>query len=212
MRLPCLILALSLLAVGAAGQTAWDRSVNEWVAGQFPDKDIPEFEEYVQYLPSAMHLGLGLAGANCRNGAWDRVIESAIGHAVCIITVKSAKAIVGTKRPDENRRDSFPSGHTAIAFTGAGLCGYEYGIGWGVGAYALGTTVGAMRLYHNHHWLSDVLVGAGVGILSAGAGIGLREPVKKLFGIDTSGSREMAFLPSYNPWGGGWSFSFGLVF
>ena len=32
--------------------------------------------------------------------------------------------------------------------------------------YAMASTVGSIRMLENHHWLSDVLAGAGLGILS----------------------------------------------
>lgn len=33
--------------------------------------------------------------------------------------------------------------------------------------YAVAAGVGAMRVYNNKHWCSDILAGAGIGILSA---------------------------------------------
>jgi membrane-associated phospholipid phosphatase len=45
----------------------------------------------------------------------------------------------------------------------------EYGhrsILYSIGAYTVATGVGAMRVMNNRHWVSDVLVGAGIGILS----------------------------------------------
>jgi membrane-associated phospholipid phosphatase len=45
----------------------------------------------------------------------------------------------------------------------------EYGhksIWYSIGGYSIATTVGVMRVIGNRHWLSDVFVGAGIGILS----------------------------------------------
>ena len=36
-----------------------------------------------------------------------------------------------------------------------------------IAGYTVATGVGIMRMYNNRHWASDVLAGAGVGILSA---------------------------------------------
>jgi membrane-associated phospholipid phosphatase len=74
-----------------------------------------------------------------------------------------------TTRPDGSDRLSFPSGHTAIAFCAASLVHQEFRARsqWpGIGAYAVASTVGAFRMLNDRHWQSDVLVGAGIGILS----------------------------------------------
>ena len=65
--------------------------------------------------------------------------------------------------------NSFPSGHTFTAFTGAEILRREYGeeYPWiAVAGYAVAVTVAAMRVYNNRHWLGDVCAGAGLGILS----------------------------------------------
>lgn len=75
------------------------------------------------------------------------------------------------------RYSSFFSGHTSTAFTGAGLvCAHHQGLAlYGNRAAdlatcgaALGaaTTVGMLRMVADKHYLSDVLLGAGVGLLS----------------------------------------------
>jgi membrane-associated phospholipid phosphatase len=72
---------------------------------------------------------------------------------------------------------SFFSGHTSLAFTGAGLiCAHHlnldlYGsraadVAMCGTALAAATTVGALRLAGDRHYLTDVLVGAGVGFAS----------------------------------------------
>lgn len=72
---------------------------------------------------------------------------------------------------------SFLSGHTSIAFTGAGLtCAHHrnlplYGGGWPdvaicVAALAAASTTGALRLMSDNHYASDVLLGVGVGLAS----------------------------------------------
>ncbi len=53
---------------------------------------------------------------------------------------------------------------------GAELVRIEYGGWYGVGAYAVATTVGFMRMYNGKHYFHDVVAGAGVGILSARIG------------------------------------------
>ena len=100
------------------------------------------------------------------------------------------KGVLGRSRPyvtnDTNPRDfkfgkgfsgedrsSFPSGHTTIAFAAAASVTSEAqriwpGHAWLVGPVMYGgaTLVGLSRMYHNLHWASDVVLGAGVGTFS----------------------------------------------
>jgi membrane-associated phospholipid phosphatase len=69
---------------------------------------------------------------------------------------------------------SFPSGHTTAAFALAtSLTAETHRLHphatWLVGAtsYSIATGVGFARVYTDHHWASDVALGAGIGTLSA---------------------------------------------
>jgi membrane-associated phospholipid phosphatase len=62
---------------------------------------------------------------------------------------------------------SFPSGHTAIAFSVAGALSNEIPGPWDdVGLYGLATATGLSRINDNKHWLTDVVAGAAVGIVA----------------------------------------------
>jgi len=65
--------------------------------------------------------------------------------------------------------DSFPSGHTATAFSLATVVAMQYSDhAWvPITAYAVAAGVGFSRLSGNHHWLSDVVIGGVVGHLIA---------------------------------------------
>ena len=68
---------------------------------------------------------------------------------------------------------SFPSGHTATAFTSACLLYKEYGpkSSWiGVAAFLPAFITGLSRQLNNRHWLSDVVGGAVIGILMVEVG------------------------------------------
>ena len=73
----------------------------------------------------------------------------------------------------------------------------EYGWGWGAGAYAVATSVAVMRSYNDRHWLSDLFVGAGLGILSAHVGRWLLEPTRSLLGLNGEQSGFQASLSPY---------------
>lgn len=62
----------------------------------------------------------------------------------------------------------------------------EYGhkSSWiGIGAYSVASATGLMRMANNKHWLSDVLTGAGIGILSTEVGYYLADLIFKEKGI-----------------------------
>lgn len=63
----------------------------------------------------------------------------------------------------------FPSGHTANAFRGAEIFHQELKYSHPLlsyGGYLIATTVGILRIYNKDHLLTEVITGAGLGILS----------------------------------------------
>ncbi len=130
-------------------------------------------DDYTQYAPGVVMLGLKAFGVKGRS-SWARML---VGDAVAISlmasVVNTVKHKVSVVRPDGSNDHSFPSGHTATAFMTATMLAKEYGhkSPWvGIAAYATASSTGFMRMANNKHWLSDVLTGAGVGILSTELG------------------------------------------
>jgi hypothetical protein len=84
-----------------------------------------------------------------------------------VVLTEGLKYAVGRPRPYQNpdeRGLSFPSGHTAWAFAGAAYWQRRYGWKTGAPAYALAAAVGYSRVWSKHHYWSDVIAGAAVGI------------------------------------------------
>lgn len=152
-------------------------------------------DEWLQYMPVAFHLGLGFTGVKSRHKFVDRVVVAATAYACEAILVNGIKYSVGEMRPDGTKRNSFPSGHTATAFTGAELVRIEYGNAIGAAAYAVSTAVGVLRVTNNRHWVHDVIAGAGIGILSARVGYWMLPVWKRLFKI-----KENDKAVSVMPW------------
>jgi membrane-associated phospholipid phosphatase len=91
-------------------------------------------------------------------------------EAINGILVMGLKNVTNQERPNGQNRYSLPSGHTAHAFLAASILHSElrHKSQWyGIGAYTIAAGVGAFRMLNNKHWQSDVLVGAGIGILSS---------------------------------------------
>lgn len=185
------------------GHDSFDESIRKWATEDWRgDKPSRRFDDYVQYAPLAMNLGLGFAGVPTEHHWIDRFIETGISYASLTILSRGMKAVINSPRPDGVDNKSFPSGHTGLAFTGAELVRMEYGWGWGGAAYALATSVAFMRLYNNKHWASDLIFGAGLGILCAHIGGWLLEPTKNLFGIKIPDKMQFALAPAVDPFSG----------
>ena len=73
------------------------------------------------------------------------------------------KPLVDRTRPDGGHQ-SFPSGHAASAFAGAGFLQRRYGWRFGAPAYAVASFVGYSRVEAKRHHTSDVVAGAAIGI------------------------------------------------
>ena len=144
------------------------------------------FDNYTQYLPAAVMLGLKTVGVESRD-SWGRMLASdAFSVAIMGIVVNTMKTTTHVMRPDGSNDHSFPSGHTATAFMTATMLTKEYGhlSPWvGIGAYTVASGTGLMRMANNKHWLSDVLTGAGIGILSTEFGYYIADLLFKDKGI-----------------------------
>jgi membrane-associated phospholipid phosphatase len=79
------------------------------------------------------------------------------------------KPVVHRERPDGSNYRSFPSGHSATSFATATVLQEELGWKAGLPAYAIAVWTGASRIYHHKHYVSDVVFGATIGIVSARA-------------------------------------------
>jgi membrane-associated phospholipid phosphatase len=83
--------------------------------------------------------------------------------------IQASKYAVQRHRPDGSSHTSMPSGHSASAFAAATVLRRELGWKVGVPAYAFAAWVAASRMEANRHYLSDVVMGAGIGIAAGHA-------------------------------------------
>lgn len=166
---------------------------NDWL--KYQNKEIRDelqenidhkltIDDFTQYAPMAATYGLKLCGIKGKHGYGDLTIILGTAYALMGSTVCAVKNITKVERPDGSARNSFPSGHTATAFMGAELLRREY---WevspwiGVAGYAIATGTGFFRMYNNRHWLTDVVAGASIGILSVQAAYWLYPAISKTF-------------------------------
>lgn len=109
------------------------------------------------------------------------------------VVVGQLKVHTKVTHPDGSNHHSFPFGHTATAFMTATMMSKEYGFKspwYSIGAYSLATATGLTRMANNKHWLSDILAGAGFGILSTELGYFFADLIFKDKGLNHSSSSE----------------------
>lgn len=172
-------------------------------------------DDYLQYVPVAAYLALDFSGVKARHNMLQRTVVAATSYLFMAAIVNTVKLTVPVLRPDGSAWNSFPSGHTATAFTGAHLLLREYKdtSPWiGIAGYAVAATTGIMRMLNRRHWLSDVVAGAGIGILSVELSYILLPVFDKL--VYGKGKRERSAAMTLAPaFGGGWyGASFACVF
>lgn len=86
--------------------------------------------------------------------------------AVTLGATYALKYAVNDTRPNGGRR-SFPSGHTAWAFTGAAFIHHRYGWEWGLPAELAATAVAVSRVDGDFHRWRDVIASAVIAHTSA---------------------------------------------
>ena len=153
------------------------------------------FDDYLQYLPTAMYLGLSALPTKSKHTFPEKVCVAAVTFIAETALVNGLKYTIREQRPNFAEHNSFPSGHTTTAFAGAELVRTEYGWAYGIPAYVIATGVGFMRLYNDRHWITDTIGGAAVGILSARIGYWMLPLSRKLFNLKSSSA--VALAPVY---------------
>lgn len=145
-----------------------------------------DYDDYLQYAPAALLVGMKVCGVESRS-SWGRMLVSdAFSAGLMAAAVNSLKYSFRVMRPDGSTRNSFPSGHTATAFMTATMLHKEYGhrsLWYSIGGYTLATLTGVTRQLNNRHWMSDVMVGAGIGILATEFGYFLADLIFKEKGL-----------------------------
>ncbi len=165
-----------LIAAGVIemGENRHFRSLRNGFMPSFSNKT----DNWIQYSPAAVMFALKAAGVESRS-SWRKMLAAdAFSIALITAVTRSIKPLAKEERPDESNRHSFPSGHTATAFMCATMLQKEYGhlSPWvGFGAYTVATATGVMRMMNNKHWMSDILAGAGFGVMGTEFGYWLAD-------------------------------------
>ncbi len=174
----------ALFALAAAGGVAF-AAVHDrrWSAVATADhsRRALDLAADVRRLGEPMVVGAGLLAVDgaarwtghYRVGAASERIAVAV--AAASVTTLALKVAVGRSRPDETRdapwnfapvsnHDSFPSGHSTVAFSFVAALDAETRTAWvPILGYPAATLTAWSRLHDRKHWPSDVVAGAAIG-------------------------------------------------
>lgn len=146
-------------------------------------------DDYLQYTPALATFAFKLAGKSGKSDFINSIRIFAISNLMMAGSVLALKKTTGEVRPDGSNNSSFPSGHTATAFASAEFLRQEFKDTaplLSYSGYVAAAATGGIRMYNNKHFFSDVLAGAGIGILSTKAAYWVN---KKLFASKHSQSK-----------------------
>ena len=148
------------------------RSLDEHISEEVQE-GMPAFktriDDYLKYAPTVSVYVLSAVGVKGRHEFLGRTIVLVMSTILSEQIVTSLKHSTHQLRPDGTTYNSFPSGHTVKAFVGAELMHQEFGFRspwYSIAGYSMAGGTALLRIMNNRHWLSDVIAGAGIGILS----------------------------------------------
>ena len=143
------------------------RDVQEWVTDRWNPVDS-KIDDYTQYMPLGILL-LSNAFSGISSEEWKMQAKHIlISQTTTLGVVYLLKYATDTSRPSGGSL-SFPSGHTAHAFGAAAAlhCHYKDKNKWlALSGYIPAIWTGVMRVARDKHWASDVLFGAGLGMIT----------------------------------------------
>jgi membrane-associated phospholipid phosphatase len=181
---PSLIVPVILITAGTTivltnDKTQLDEQIREAIRGN----GRLSVDDYLIYVPLVTDIGLSLGGVRSRHNITDKALIYVLATSINALLVYPAKYLIGRERPDKSNLVSFPSGHSSNAFVGATYFWNEYQdihpVLAGTG-FANALVTGLFRIYNDKHWASDVICGAGIGILSAHLADWLYPSLKKI--------------------------------
>jgi hypothetical protein len=157
---------VSLGVAALVTQGKISRHLNERMVSRYPTFHS-RADDFLPYVPGVVSLGLSSAGVKGKHKLGDQLILAILSNVAAQGVTQSLKRIIRYPRPNGEDYYAFPSGHATTAFTNATILHEEYGHRsplYTIGGYGTATTVGALRMLNNKHWLADVLMGAAIGI------------------------------------------------
>ncbi|NLV52780.1 MAG: phosphatase PAP2 family protein [Bacteroidales bacterium] len=183
---------------------------------QFPSKgDACNWPDYgVASVPLVANWILKASGVESRSKVQRMLTANAMALAFSFGTTQLLRGVIDESRPDRSNPNSFPSGHTSFAFVAASILSREYGYlsPWvTVGGYTTATATQLLRIGHNKHWINDIYVGAGIGVMSTNLGYFLTDKIlgEKAINSPALRRKDLDRVLQFNERASGFSFMSG---
>lgn len=146
-----------------------DDNVHNWVVDNTAAKNFFKPGAFLGQLPTLLTsasvvyiVGRAKDEPRVSHVGMDLIQSLAMSEAI----VQGLKYATQRERPDQSNKHSFPSGHASDTFAFATALERHLGWRYSVPAYVFSSYVALSRLPSNRHWLSDVVFGSAVGIIS----------------------------------------------
>ena len=168
LRYSRLLLPAGLITTGAILKiNSLENTIQESSRKLFHKNFNTKIDNYTQYVPFVLIFSGNLLGFESKNGyeqmGKNTLISAMITGSVIFIAKKSFRNL----RPDHSARNSYPSGHSALAFNLATMQFLEYkdsNIWYASSGFLFASATAIMRMANNRHWSGDIVTGAGLGI------------------------------------------------
>jgi membrane-associated phospholipid phosphatase len=155
-----------------------------------------EIDNYLQWAPIGIMYTADIFTRNHKNNLFNQTKYLTISLLATSGITQLLKVLTHVTRPNGGTH-SFPSGHTSNAFTSATVLFHEYrdyNLLVASSGYLFSTATGALRVTNNAHWVPDVLVGAGIGIIVTNL-VYYIEPFKNWDPLGLSKKENVAIIP-----------------
>ncbi len=201
------VLPLSLMATGAViSGSRFEKNIKKKLRdGEgVIDYAIP-IDDLMQYFPIAQLYVADALGVKAKNHWFDQTKYLIISNVITAALTHGAKFAINKERPNGSSY-AFPSGHSSFSFANATVLYEEFhdtAPGFASSGYILTSMVGSLRVINNKHWVSDVLAGAGLGILVTRL-VYSWEPLKNW--NPCKKMKDVTFIPSFDTSGGSFTF------
>lgn len=160
----------TILIVGgtAISGSHFEKNIKTKIRNQVGNNYEFKIDDYMVYAPIVELYLADILGAKSKNHWFDQTKYLVFSNLLSGGITHGIKQIIDKERPN-GQHYSFPSGHTEFVFTNATVLKNEFKDTSPLLAYSgygFGIATGAFRMINNKHWFSDVLAGAGIGILA----------------------------------------------